>query len=269
MSGGCALHFASETIIVQSLRIEARSSVGAECEGLTRSSPSLQYLVINVATRRKKYGIEYPGPPPRIMARSSVRGRRGLRRLDPALPPLLPSCAFPLEIQQRLHTLVLQRCTRRRSTSPRSARPSTSRSSTAPSGPPPPPPTPPRRPPTGPWPGAVSGRAQHFYQQARCAAGRTRTPSRTLGPCRFAPKSRPTPHPGVPPPMHLGDGLRSTGCCAPSSRSSPPTAASVLPTRSPSHPPTQLSHWRDCHSADTLSASILKHLLEEEGGAAE
>ena len=29
------------------------------------------------------------------------------------------------------------------------------------------------------------------------------------------------------------------------------------------------SHWRDCHFADVLSPSLLKHLLKVEGGAAE
>ena len=29
------------------------------------------------------------------------------------------------------------------------------------------------------------------------------------------------------------------------------------------------SHWRDCHFADGLSPSLLKHLLQIEGGAAE
>ena len=29
------------------------------------------------------------------------------------------------------------------------------------------------------------------------------------------------------------------------------------------------SHWRDCHCADALSSSLLKHLLKAEGGAAE
>ena len=29
------------------------------------------------------------------------------------------------------------------------------------------------------------------------------------------------------------------------------------------------SHWRDCHFADALSPSLLKHLLKVEGGAAE
>ena len=29
------------------------------------------------------------------------------------------------------------------------------------------------------------------------------------------------------------------------------------------------SHWQDCHFADALSPSLLKHLLNEEGGAAE
>ena len=32
---------------------------------------------------------------------------------------------------------------------------------------------------------------------------------------------------------------------------------------------TQPSHWRDCHFADALSPSLLKHLLKVEGGAAE
>ena len=29
------------------------------------------------------------------------------------------------------------------------------------------------------------------------------------------------------------------------------------------------SHWRDCHCADALTPSLLKHLLKVEGGAAE
>ena len=29
------------------------------------------------------------------------------------------------------------------------------------------------------------------------------------------------------------------------------------------------SHWRDCHFADALSPSLLKHLTNMEGGAAE
>ena len=47
--------------------------------------------------------------------------------------------------------------------------------------------------------------------------------------------------------------------CAPAGRD-----AEEVDRRERSH-----CHWRDCHFADALSPSILKHLLNAEGGAAE
>ena len=56
----------------------------------------------------------------------------------------------------------------------------------------------------------------------------------------------------LPPPLPVT-------AAAPASRSAEPTAAVDGKT----------SHWRDCHFADALSSSLLKHLLKGEGGAAE